>query len=73
MRYSPDGKWLLINRYWIRLSDGLRLLAFTPQKLVLHGLTLERSQLRAYFGMENRRKNELVQVKLVQEIIYHDN
>ncbi|MHA2266121.1 MAG: hypothetical protein ACXAEN_27315, partial [Candidatus Thorarchaeota archaeon] len=25
MRYSPDGKWLLVGRYWIRLSDGFRL------------------------------------------------
>ena len=25
MKYSPDGKWILIDRYWVRLSDGLHL------------------------------------------------
>ena len=25
MRYSPDGKWILIGRYWVRLSDSFRL------------------------------------------------
>ena len=23
MKYSPDSKWLLVGRYWVRLSDGL--------------------------------------------------
>ena len=39
MRYDLTGKWLLIGRYWVRLSDGLRLPAIQGGGMAVTGQT----------------------------------